>query len=134
MHLASWAKALAVWMFLVLLAILNGGLRESLLVSALGATAALPVSGLLLSAAIFLAAWFTTPWLGCRHASQFWIIGIFWLVLTLLFEFGFGRFVQHRDWLDLLGAYTFRDGNPWPVVLVVTLVSPRLVARVRGLA
>ena len=134
MHLATRAKALAVWFLLLLLAILNGGLRESLLLPTLGVTVALPVSGLLLSAVIFLVAWFAIPRLGCRRASQYWSIGVFWLALTLLFEFGFGRFVQHRDWLELLGPYSFRDWNLWPVVLVVTVVSPRLVARLRGLA
>ena len=134
MHMTTLAKALSVWVLLLLLAILNGGLREHLLVPLMGTTAALPVSGILLSAGILLAAWFTTPWLGCVRPAQYWSIGVFWLAFTLLFEFGFGRFIQHREWLELLGAYTFRDGNLWPVVLLVTLVSPRLVARLRGLS
>jgi len=133
MRSSVWIKALAAWFLLLSLAILNGGLREHLLVPALGRMVALPVSGVLLSAAIFLVTWLVSTWFRCRRAAQYWLIGVLWLVLTLLFEFGLGRFVQHRDWLDLLGAYTFRGGNLWPLVLVVTLVSPRLAARLRGL-
>jgi hypothetical protein len=132
MHMTTLAKALAVWLLLVVLAILNGSLRESLLVPSLGSAVALPLSGVSLSAAIFLVAWFTTPRFGCSKASGYWFIGLFWVSLTLLFEFVFGHFVRHKGWLELLGAYTFRGGNLWPVVLVVTLIAPRLAARLRG--
>ena len=56
-----------------------------------------------------------------------------WLCLTLTFEFSFGRFVQHETWSTLFEAYTFKDGNLWPLVLVVTALAPLLAARVRGL-
>jgi len=32
----------------------------------------------------------------------------------------------------LLEAYTFKDGNIWPIVLLVTLVAPLLAVRLRA--
>jgi hypothetical protein len=48
-----------------------------------------------------------------------------------LFEFGFGL-AQGKPWSELLAAYTFKDGNLWPVVLLAVLVAPYLCLRVFG--
>jgi hypothetical protein len=61
-------------------------------------------------------------------ASQGALIGTFWFCLTLAFEFGFGHLVQHKSWPDLLQAYTFKDGNIGPLVLLVTLLAPAVAA------
>jgi len=126
-------KALVLWAAILVLAVANGILRESALVPALGALGGLVASGVVLCACIFLVAFLAAPWYGRLAASKCWLIGLLWLVLTLLFEFGFGRVVQHKAWAQLLRAYTFEGGNIWPVVLAVTLVSPWLAARLRGL-
>jgi hypothetical protein len=126
-------KALALWGAILIIAIFNGALREKRLVPWLGVLAASAVSGLLLSVAIFLVALMTVSWYGTLTPEQYWLIGSCWLVLTLIFEFSFGRFVQKKDWRELFQAYTFRGGNLWPFVLVVTLASPPLAAWLRGL-
>ena len=54
-------------------------------------------------------------------------------MLTLVFEFSFGRLAQHKTWAELMEAYTFKGGNIWPLVLVATFIAPWLAARVRGL-
>ena len=59
-------------------------------------------------------------------------VGVFWLFLTLVFEFGFGRLVQHKSWSEVLDAYTSEGGNIWPVVLLVTLLAPYIAAVVRS--
>ena len=56
-----------------------------------------------------------------------------WLATTLAFELGFGRFVQHKGWAEILEAYTFKGGNLWPLVLAIVLISPWLAAKLRGL-
>lgn len=133
MNVAVWAKALALWVAILTIAIINGIVREKALIPFLGAFGGLIASGVILCGCIFLIAFFAARWIGPLGSSQYWAIGLLWLLLTLLFEFGFGRFVQHQDWTDILQAYTFEGGNIWPVVLVVTLVSPRVAARLRGL-
>ncbi|HXV13617.1 MAG TPA: hypothetical protein VEC56_05370 [Candidatus Krumholzibacteria bacterium] len=127
-----WAKSLVLWLVILVLAMLNGALREKVLIPALGSFAGLVGSGVVLSICVFLVALCAAPWYGRLPRRQWWLIGMFWLLLTVGFEFGFGHFVQREPWSGLLEAYTFQGGNIWPLVLVVTLVSPRLAARLRG--
>jgi hypothetical protein len=129
-----WSKAVVLWAVILLLAIANGVLREAVLLPTLGRFAGLMTSGLILSLLIFLVAVFTAPWYGQLGARPYWYIGAFWLVLTLIFEFGFGRLAQHKPWQELIQAYTFSGGNVWPAVLVVVLISPRIAAWLRGAA
>lgn len=86
---------------------------------------------LLLSALIFVVACLSLPWLGARRPVYLVGIGLGWLALTLVFEFSFGLW-QGKSWQVMLEAYTFKGGNIWPAVLVVTALSPYLAARLRG--
>lgn len=125
-------KATGVWLVILACAVLNGGFREALLMPALGKPVALLLSGVLLSVAILAVSLLLVPALGRLSSSQCLYVGLLWLCLTLVFEFGFGRLVQHQSWRQLLEAYTFKDGNLWPLVLVVTFVAPLLAVRLRG--
>jgi hypothetical protein len=126
-------KAFAVWLLILVCAVFNGALREGFLVPHLGQVAALVVSGLVLSLCIVIVAVIFVPWFGPLRTKNYVVLGAFWLGLTLAFEFGFGRVIQHKTWRQLLDAYTFQDGNLWPVVLVITGLAPLLAARLRGL-
>lgn len=124
-------KALTIWFGILALASLNGLLREAVLLPAFGTQAAFVLSGLLLSVLIIGVAWGSLPWLRLSRSVQYWKVGLGWLLLTLVFEFSFGL-AQGQSWSELLDAYTFRDGNIWPVVLVVTACAPFLAAKLRG--
>lgn len=133
MSAAVWAKAAALWLAILVLAMANGTLREKLLVPSLGSFAALVLSGILLSACVFLVALLAAPWYGRLSAAQWLAVGALWLAMTLAFELGFGRFVQHKGWAEILEAYTFKGGNLWPLALGVVLISPWLAAKLRAL-
>lgn len=126
-------QALLWWTLILLCAFANGALRELLLIPLLGAAPGLVLSGLLLSGCILAVAWNAAPHYGRLTLAHYHAIGAFWLLLTLGFEFGFGRLVQHKPWPELWQAYTFQDGNLWPLVLILTALSPWLAARWRGL-
>jgi len=128
-----WAKVFAVWAAILVVAVLNGALREAMLTPLLGPFAGRLASGIVLCACIFLAAWLAVPWFGPQSAARFWVIGAAWLLATLAFEVGIGL-AQGRDFRELFQAYTFEGGNIWPLILVAALVSPPLAARVRGAA
>jgi hypothetical protein len=125
-------KACAAWFVILVCAFANGALRELLLVPRLGLSVAQVTSGVLLSLLIVAVAVIAAPWLGKLSGVQALLIGLLWLCLTPVFEFGFGFFVQHKSWPSLLEAYTFKNGNLWPVVLLVTALAPSLAARLRG--
>jgi len=123
-------KVLIIWLSILALAIANGLFREAVLLPAFGIPAAFVLSGLLLSALIIGMAWASLPWLRLHRPGQFWLVGFGWLALTLAFEFSFGL-AQGKSWPVMLEAYTFKDGNLWPLVLVVTACAPFIAAKMR---
>lgn len=127
-------KALGLWLFILVLAIVNGALREAVLLQLLPRSAAFTLSGLLLMGCVLTVALLSIQWLGRLRLAQYAGVGLLWLVLTLAFEFGFGLLVRGESLASLLDAYRFRDGNIWPLVLVVVATAPALAAQVRGLA
>lgn len=123
-------KAFALWSGILLLAIGNGTLREFLLLPAFGVLPAYLLSGLLLAAMILAVAYLTLPWLGTHRPSQRWAVGLGWLALTLMFEISFGLW-RGETRSTLLAAYSFEEGNLWPVVLATILTAPTLAAVLR---
>lgn len=124
--------ALLIWALFVPLGILNGVLREIVLVPTLGARPALPLSGILLAALILGLVHGLLPRLGPITFRQAWRTGALWLLLTVAFEFGFGRLVAGTPWPELFAAYTFAEGNLWLGVLLVILCAPRIAMALRG--
>jgi hypothetical protein len=125
-------KSLLAWLLILCLAVANGALREGFLVPWLGRANGLILSGVLLSIFVLLVAYAFVRLSPGITASQCLVVGGLWLCLTLAFEFGFGRYVQHKPWAELLDAYQFKDGNLWPVVLLVTFLAPRLAILFRS--
>jgi hypothetical protein len=126
-------KALVIWIGILPLAIANGAFREAVLIPMLGNTPGFVLSGILLSVGILIVAYLTLPWIGQTSTTTYVVTGLAWLCLTLVFEFGFGL-AQGKSWAQLFEAYMFRDGNIWPVVLLVTAAAPYLSAKTRGWA
>ena len=123
-------RSIAAWLAILALAVLNGALREALLLPNLGRPAAYAMSALLLALVVCVVAVASARWMGAHTARRAMAVGILWLALTLVFEFGFGL-AQGHSWPQMLEAYTFKDGNLWPLVLVVVLLAPLLAWRLR---
>ena len=122
-------KSFIIWLCFIPVAILNGGLREYVLVEAIGEEWALPVSGIILSVCIFLITWMLLPRMIKAFTSKdSWLIGIGWALLTIVFEFaaGLGSTVS-----ELLAAYNPLSGNLWLLVLATTLLSPIVTKKCR---
>jgi hypothetical protein len=117
--------ATVAWFVILALAIANGALREALLIPALGLRFGTAHSGILLIGVIWAVAFTLVRWRKIRRPAHAWWIGVCWLVATLAFEFGFGR-IRGASWPELLDAYTFQNGNLWPLVMATVLLAPSL--------
>ena len=131
--LAIALRALAVWVVMAVVAIGNGVFRGAVLIPRLGETAGLTVSTLLLCALVFLLTWITIGWIGPGNAGRAVAVGVFWVALTVAFEFGFGHYVVHKPWATLLADYNLLKGRIWPLVLAVTAAAPYFAGRIRHL-
>lgn len=128
-----FCKATGIWILMALTAILNGVLRETVLVSMLGTQTALPVSGMLLTVLVFLVTLILIPVIGRSDTKTYLRIGIYWLLLTLSFEFLFGHYIAGKPWLEILQVFNLKQGDLFSVVLLVTVFAPLIAAKTRGL-
>jgi hypothetical protein len=126
-------RSAAVWGVLLMLAVLNGGVRDTWLSPWLGETTGRALSSVLLSGLILLVTWRTIGWIRPATAREALGIGALWLVLTLAFEFGVGHYGFGKAWSALLADYDLRHGRIWVAVLVVTFLAPLWTARLRGI-
>lgn len=126
-------RAVVIWLCLLVAAVLNGTFRVAFLIPRYGDAAGHVASTLMLCVLIVLLSWATIGWIHPATAAQAAAVGVLWLALTLVFEFGFGRFVGHKTWTELLADYNVLGGRIWVLVLLTTMAAPYLGARLRGL-
>jgi hypothetical protein len=125
-------RALAVWVGILILASLNGALRDLVMAPRLGDTVARAISTMLLCGVVLLVTWLTLGWIGPRSRADTLAIGALWVACTLAFEFLAGHYLFRKPWAELLADYDLRRGRIWIAVLVVTFFAPCWVARMRG--
>jgi len=126
-------RAIVIWLGILLLASLNGALREGWLIPAMGQTAGRALSTVLLSTLVLLVTWLAIDWIGPATTQDAWLIGVLWLALTLAFEFLVGHYVLRQPWAELTADYNVTRGRIWPLVLVMVLFAPLWTARIRRL-
>ena len=78
----------------------------------------------MLSGAVFGIAFVFVKARGPLPPSTLLLIGLFWLVLGVLFEFGFFHYVMHEPWGKLLADYNIFQGRLLIVVWLSVLLSP----------
>jgi hypothetical protein len=120
-------KYLLVWLLLAVVAIGNGIVRQATYGKLLPELSAHQLSTL----TALLAAW-AVVWLANRRwpiasAAHAWKIGAAWLLMTVLFEFGFGHYVAGHSWERLLADYNLLEGRVWLLFLAWITVLPRFV-------
>jgi hypothetical protein len=117
-------RAIAVWFGIMVLAITNGAVRESLVSPRFGPQQGHLISTLLLVSAIIAVAFITIRWIGPATAAQAWRVGIVWLAFTLAFEFLAGHYLFGTPWQTILADYNLLEGRIWPLIPLATIVAP----------
>lgn len=128
-----FGRALLIWVILCQGAIVNGTIRQFLLVPVVGPYAGHVLSSLSLSALICAVTWVSVGWIGPSTSAQAWTVGVAWLAATVAFEFVAGHYLFRNPWPKLLADYDVRQGRVWVLVLLATALAPRWAAGARGL-
>jgi len=120
------------WVILVVLALVNATIREKVYGPFMTPLHAHQISTFIMIIIIFL---FTYIFLGILHlqatSRQYLLLGMLWLVLTILFEFIFGHYVMGHSWGRLLADYNLLQGRIWVLVLIATALMPWIVSKIR---
>ena len=120
------ARSIAIWCVLLVIASINGAVREVLLIPRAGELVGRIISTLLLSSFIAILAWLTILWIAPGTSGEAWFVGVVWVLLTLAFEFVAGHYLFHNSWSSLLADYNILRGRIWILVLITTLLAPQL--------
>jgi hypothetical protein len=122
-------KSLGIWLFVMLIANLNGAFREFVLKRFLRERGRSFISTIMLLAFFWIIAYFFIKWQAANYDFLlFAVVGVIWLVLTLAFEFGFGHYLAHHPWSELLAEYDVTRGRIWILVPLSTLIAPIILA------
>lgn len=118
-------KALLFWLAFIPVAILNGTIRVYGYQSWVGELAAHQISTFTACLLFLGMIYFFVKW-NREQATmkRMFLVGIIWVALTILFEFGFGHYVMGHPWEKLLFDYNLFAGRLWILVLLVTLLGP----------
>ena len=122
----------ASWTGMVLLAILNGVIRERVFKRFMGELTSHQIStfvGLILFGVYI---WFLTGLFRIETSRQALLVGSMWLIMTIVFEFVFGHYVMKHSWRKLFQDYNVFEGRVWVLVLIWTAVAPYLFYRLRS--
>ncbi|WP_145080095.1 hypothetical protein [Aureliella helgolandensis] len=119
---------------LIVAEIVHGILRVIVLVPVVGEFRSNQIGVFTGSAIILLIAYFTIRWIGARRPNELLLVGLLWLVLTVVFEVLFGRFVVGLPWQRIWADYNLTQGGLMPLGLLVLLFSPMLVSKLQKLS
>jgi hypothetical protein len=114
------------WFFMMVIAIINGILREKLMAPRMRELAAHQLSTLtlvILFGLYFLGLFRIWPLASGGAAVA---VGLIWLCMTVAFESGFGHYVAGHSWKRLLKDYDLRAGRVWIVILIWVAAAPCL--------
>jgi len=117
-------RYLNTWFVLLAVAVINGGLRDLTYgkhMPALPANQLSCVSGILLFGVVFY--FYVRRW-PPASARQSLSIGMFWMALTVAFEFLFFHYVAGHPWAELLANYDITEGRLWPLILLWVASGP----------
>ena len=124
-------KYLLAWIPMVLIAIVNGTIRQLWYGKQLGELTAHQISTLTGVLLFGIYIWAVIRRWRPGSAGQAWAVGLLWLGLTLAFEFLFGHYVSGQSWERLLADYNLLAGRVWVVVLIWVTIAPVVFYRLQ---
>jgi hypothetical protein len=123
------SRYLFFWLILAVVAIANGVLRQATYgrhLSELAAHQLSTLTGILLTGGVV---WALNQYWPIGSAKEAWIIGACWLLMTVVFEFGFGHYVAGHSWTRLFADYNLLEGRVWSLFLAWITVLPYVTWR-----
>ena len=115
------------WLGMPVAAILNAAVREKAYKNSIGELAAHQLSTLTLLILIAIYTWLISLGWKLESTGEALTVGAVWLVLTVAFEFGFGRLVMKHPWERLFYDYNIFKGRIWMLVLIWTFLAPLVI-------
>lgn len=126
-----YLRAIITWFLFLPVPIINGVLREKWYKAIVGQASAHQIGTIAVSTIFFVYAYVSLKSkISVLSNVDLLKIGLLWLTMTVVFEFGIG-IVAGRSWEYMLADYNIFKGRIWVLVLLVIFVSPFLVKLIK---
>ena len=119
------------WFPMLLLAIINGTARDLWYKKYFGEITAHQISTVSLILLFGFYIWLVMKKYPAKSGTQAIYVGLFWLTLTIAFEFGFGL-MRGRTLTQLLGEYDIMKGRIWILIPVWVILAPYIFFRIQS--
>ena len=124
-------RAFTVLLLIIFAESVHGTLRQLFLAPLIGDFLARRISFFIAVLLIFLITSFFVRWIAAPNAKSLFVIGLMWMILMTLFEFGLGHFVLNYSWEQMLVDYDVSRGGLMGFGLIFMLFAPWLAAKSR---
>ena len=123
----STFRYILAWLPMVVLAIINGIVREAAFIHVLSDQHTHQLSTLTLIVLFTGYVWLLHSRWPLRSYRQAVVVGMIWLGLTIIFEFALGLFISGLTWQDMIASYNLLSGNLWALVPLTVGALPVLM-------
>ena len=127
---ALYLKSLGIWFTLAVSAIVVAIFRNDILLQQLGEQTAHQIGTVLYLIVQFIVIFIFIKKLKIKEIKTLLSIGLFWFVLTIIFEFVFGHYVVGHPWQKLFADYNIFNGRLWVLVLINNLAAPLVSGKI----
>lgn len=119
-----YLKSLGIWFLLTISAIIVATFRVGVLLPPFGEQTAHQLGTILFLIVQFVIIYFFIKKMKIKETKTLLCIGLFWLVITIIFEFVFGHYVMGHPWQKLFADYNLLNGRLWIFVLINNIAAP----------
>ena len=127
-------RAFAVWLILVFVESIHGVLRRLVLEPLIGDFPASQVSVFTGAVLILIVTYLFIAWIKATTGRQLAVVGAMWVLLTVVFEIGLGRFVFNYSWERILSDFNLMRGGFLGLGLAVMGLAPRIASHLQRVA
>jgi len=123
------ARYILVWFPMVLIAILNGAIRDTWYGKYIGELRAHQISTLTGMVLLGVYIWVISRLWPLESRRQALVVGLIWLAMTVCFEFLFGHYAAGHLWSRLIQDYNIFTGRLWALLLIWVAFAPYVFYR-----
>ena len=125
-----YLKSLGIWVILAVSAIVVATFRIGVLLPPFGEQTAHQLGTVIFLVVQFIIIFFFIKKLKIKDIKTLLRIGLFWIVLTILFEFCFAHYVIGHPWEKLFADYNLFIGRLWLIVLINNIAAPIISGKI----
>ena len=125
-------RAFAVLLVIIFAESVHGTLRQLFLAPLIGDFAARRIAFFVAVLLIFLITYFFIRWIDAPNVKSLFAVGLMWMILMTLFEFGLGLFMMNYSWERMFEDYDVSRGGLMGFGLLFMIFAPWLAVKLRS--